>query len=139
MVKANILTIDLLTSDIASLIQEDLDSVSNIEVPIAIGSFTGIKMLSGLGPNVKIKISSSGNVETDLRSEFIEEGINQTIHRIYLQINCNVNILTPIKSLESSISNQVLLAENVIIGQIPGTYYNFEGIENVQETLETIK
>lgn len=139
MIKANILTIDLLTSDIAYLIQEDLNKTPNSEVLMAIGSFTGIKMLSGVGPNIKIKISSSGNVETDLKSEFIEKGINQTVHRIYLQINCNVNILTPIKSIERSISNQVLLAENVIIGQIPSTYYNLEGIENVQETLETIR
>ncbi len=96
-------------------------------------------MLSGLEPRIKMKISSSGNVSTDLRSEFIEKGINQTMHRIYLQIDCNVNILTPVKTIEKSISNQVLLAENVIIGQIPSTYYNLEGIENVKETLETIK
>ena len=139
MIKANIFTIDLLTSDIASLIQEDIDNSKTSEVPISIGSFTGVKMLSGVGPSVKIKISSSGNVATDLRSEFIEKGINQTIHRIYLQIDCNVNILTPVKSIERNISNQVLLAENVIIGQIPSNYYNLEGIENMKETLETIK
>lgn len=139
MIKANIFTIDLLTSDIASLIQEDLDNSKTSEVPISIGSFTGVKILSGVGPNIKIKISSSGNVTTDLRSEFIEKGINQTIHRIYLQIDCNVDILTPVKSIGSNISNQVLLAENVIIGQIPSTYYNLEGMENVKETLETIK
>lgn len=139
MIKANIFTIDLLTSDIASLIQEDIDNSKTSEVPISIGSFTGVKMLSGVGPNIKIKIASSGNVSTDLRSEFIEKGINQTIHRIYLQIDCNVNILTPVKSIERNISNQVLLAENIIIGQIPSTYYNLEGIENMKETLETIK
>ena len=139
MIKANIFTIDLLTSDIASLIQQDIDNSKTAEIPLSIGSFTGVKMLSEIGPNIKIKIASSGNVATDLRSEFIEKGINQTIHRIYLQIDCNVNILTPIKSIERTISNQVLLAENVIIGQIPSTYYNLEGIENVKETLETIK
>ncbi len=139
MIKANIFTIDLLTSDIAALIQEDIDKSSSSEVPINIGSFTGIKILSGIGPNIKIKISSSGNVATDLRSEFIEKGINQTIHRVYLQIDCSVNILTPMKSIERTISNQVLLAENVIIGQIPSTYYNLDGIESVKETLETIK
>ena len=139
MIKANVFIIDLLTSDIVSLIQKDLDNSKKSEVSIALGSFFGNKMLAGLGPRIKIQISSGGNVVTDLRSEFIARGINQTLHRIYLQIDCNINILTPIKPIQKSISNQVLLAENVIVGQIPSTYYNLEGIENVKETLETIK
>ena len=81
----------------------------------------------------------AGNINTDLRSEFISQGINQTVHRIYLQIECEVNILTPINTLQESISNQVLLAENVIVGQIPSSYYNLEGFDTVQDTLETIK
>ena len=75
----------------------------------------------------------------DLKSEFISQGINQTLHRIYLQINCEVNILTPISDLHENITNQVLLAENMIIGQIPSSYYNLEGFEKPQDTLETIK
>lgn len=92
------------------------------------GSFTGVKLLSGRGPAIKIKISSNGNVKTDLRSEFISKGINQTLHRIYLQVDCEVSILTPFKNIDKSISNQILIAENVIVGEIPGTYYNLEGL-----------
>ena len=73
-------------------------------------------------------ISSIGNVETDLRSEFTSKGINQTLHRVYLQVDCEVSILTPFKDLDKKISNQVLLLENVIVGQIPNTYYNIQGM-----------
>ena len=69
-----------------------------------------------------------GNVETNLRSEFSSAGINQTLHRIYLEIKCNVTILTPFETIEEQIVNQVLLIEGVIIGEIPDTYYNLEGL-----------
>ena len=92
------------------------------------GSFTGFKLFSGEGPKIKIKISTIGDVETDLRSEFKSAGINQTIHRIYLQIDCEINILTPYNTISESISNQVLIAENIIVGKIPEAYYNLEGM-----------
>ena len=53
---------------------------------------------------------------TDLKSEFVSQGSNQTLHRVYLQVECNVNILTPFEVTKTNISNQVLLLENVIVG-----------------------
>ena len=102
------------------------------------GSFTGIKLLSGRGPGIKIRISTVGNVETDLKSEFEAQGINQTLHRIHLQVKCEVSILTPFKDITKDITNQVLIMENVIIGTVPNTYYNIEGI-NTNEALEFIE
>jgi hypothetical protein len=78
---------------------------------------------------IKIVVLSIGNVETDLRSEFIAQGINQTLHRVYLQIKCEVKILTPFNIITQSIDNQVLLLENVIVGHVPNTYYNLDGID----------
>ena len=95
-------------------------------------------MLSGKGPGVPIRISSIGNVETDLRSEFKEQGINQTLHRVYLQVVCEVSILTPYNDINEKISNQVLIAENVIVGRIPNTYYNLEGM-NTNSAIEVIE
>ena len=80
---------------------------------------------------------TDGTVETDLRSEFKEAGINQTLHRIYLEVKCKVNILTPYDTITETIYNQVLLVEGVIIGNIPETYYNLEGL-NSDQNLEAI-
>ena len=82
----------------------------------------------GRGPNVNIKMEVIGNLETDLKSEFKASGINQTLHRIYLEIKCNVIILTPFQTIEEPVINQVLLAEGVIVGEVPNSYYNLEGI-----------
>ena len=102
------------------------------------GSLTGLKLMSGKGPGIKIRISTIGNVKTDLKSEFVSKGINQTLHRIYLQVDYEVSILTPFDDITQSISNQVLLAENVIIGNIPNTYYNLNGLESTRDSLEVI-
>lgn len=76
---------------------------------------------------------TEGTVETDLKSEFKDAGINQTMHRIYLDVKCNVNILTPYNTITETITNQVLLTEGVIIGNIPDTYYNLEGLNSDQK------
>lgn len=96
-------------------------------------------MLSGRGPGVKIRISSIGNIETDLESEFTSQGINQTLHRIYVDVSCNVKVLTPFKDIERNITNKVLLAENVIVGNIPDTYYNLEGLNGTSDALEMVE
>lgn len=103
------------------------------------GSFTGIKLLAGKGPGVKIQISPVGSVETDLRSEFTSQGINQTLHRVYLDVKCKVNILTPFKDIEKEIVNQVLLVENIIVGRIPETYYNLEGLNAESDAMEVMQ
>lgn len=139
MIKSNVFTINEIISDVANNIQEQLDKKGKDNISIALGSFTGIKFLSGLGPDIKITISPVGNVETDLRSEFTAQGINQTLHRIYLQVKCEVSIVTPFESITKEIYNQVLLAENVIVGNIPNTYYNLEGINSNSEALEVVE
>ena len=139
MIKANVVPINEIISDVANRIQEQLDQKGREDVEIALGSFTGFKLLAGRGPGIKIRISSIGNVETDLRSEFISQGINQTLHRVYLQVKCRVSILTPFNDIEQEITNQVLLAENVIVGNIPSTYYNLEGLNGKSDALELVE
>ncbi len=129
MINANVFVINQIQSYLSSYIQNAMDNNSSSTVRLALGSFTGIKMLSGIGTDIKIKLSSAGRINTNLKSEFEAQGINQTIHRIYLQLECKVDVLTPFNTIEQNISNQVLLAENVILGQVPDTYYNLQGME----------
>ena len=137
MIKSNVGPINQIISDVAKNIQNEIDEKGNDNVSIPVGSFTGFKLLAGRGPNIPIKISSMGNVETELKSEFSSQGINQTLHRVYLQVDCEVSILTPYDSITETITNQVLIAENVIIGKIPETYYNFEGL-NESDAIEVM-
>ena len=138
MIKSNIIPINEIISDVAIKIQEEINKRGRENIEIALGSFTGFKLLAGRGPGIKIVISSIGNVETNLKSEFSSQGINQTLHRVYLEVKCEVSILTPFKDLKQNIVNQVLLKQNVIVSNIPNTYYNLEGLEN-KDALEMVE
>lgn len=138
MISANIIPINEIISDIAVKIQEELNKTENGTFGIKMGSMTGSRLFSGRGPTIEIKMTTIGNLDTDLKSEFTSAGINQTLHKIYLQVECQVAVLTPFHTIEETIKNQVLLEEVVIVGTTPNTYYNFEGIskENVLEVIE---
>lgn len=138
MIKSNVYAINEIISDVAVKIQNEIEKRGREDIEIALGSFTGFKLLAGKGPGVPIRISSIGNVETDIRSEFTAKGINQTLHRIYLQVECEISILTPYEDITQKIANQVLIAENVIVGKIPSTYYNLEGI-NTNSAIDVIE
>lgn len=137
LISANIITVNQIISDIPILIQKELQKEENNKFYLKLGSFTGSKFFAGRGPDIEIKMDVNGNVETDLKSEFSSAGINQTLHRIYLEVRCEVSILTPFHTIERQIVNQVLLVEGVIVGEIPDTYYNLEGITQGQ-SLEVI-
>ena len=124
LVSANVLVINQITSDIAMDVQKVLENYENGKVKLPLGILSGNKLIAGSLPDVKIKLATAGNVVTDLKSEFVSQGTNQTLHRVYLQIDCNINVLTPYDVTKTSIQNQVLLLENVIVGDFGalGTY-----------------
>ena len=128
MLEANMKNINLVISNITEKIQKEINNSQNEELYISSGSFTGVSLLSGRGPKIPIKISTIGNVNTELKSEFFSKGVNQTIHRLYLKINCEISILTPFNTINEEINNQFIIAENIIVGNLPQTYYDLEGL-----------
>ena len=124
LIQANTATINSITSDIPIRIIDKLKNNSNSNIYIHLGSIFGFKIFSGVGPKITAKIANTGNTETTLKSEFTAQGINQTLHCVYLEISLDVNILTPYKVINSRIVNQVLIAESIIVGNVPSSYYN---------------
>ena len=138
MLESNMKNINIVISDVANRIQRSINNTKAQDVSISLGSFTGISILSGRGIKVQIKISTIGNVKTNVRSEFISKGINQTLHRLYLDIESEISVLTPFNTINESIKNQLILAENIIVGEIPETYYDLDGMtsDDVMEVMQ---
>ena len=139
MISANMIIVNEIISDVAVKIQEEMEKEENATFQLKLGSFLGSKLLAGRGPEIEIKMQTKRNVETDLRSEFTSAGINQTLHKIYLEVKCKVSVLTPFHTIEEEITNQVLLAESVIMGTTPNTYYNLEGLTGQEDAMEVIE
>ena len=126
MLKTDIVMINKIASDIAIEIQKELDEIEKQSIEIPLGALTGNPYFAGSGPNFKIKIISAGDITTDIKTEFKAAGINQTMYRIYLNLECKVSILTSYKTINKTITNQVLLVETVIMGEVPETYLELE-------------
>ena len=67
MIKLNIIPVNEIISDVALRTQNELNSIDSTQIGIRLGSFFGIKLFSGMGPKINIRISSIGNVETNLK------------------------------------------------------------------------
>ena len=137
-IKSNVVPINNMISDLTEAIQNRFNEVENTQIEIPVGNLFGTYYFSGIGPSIPAKVRTSGTLDTEVKSEFIAKGINQTLHRIYVNFECYVKIVTPIKNFEKKITNQVIIAEHVIVGNIPNSYYNLEGMSGVDDVLNVI-
>ena len=99
-----------------------LNELVKSPITISLGAFTGIPIFSGLGPKIPINIYPYGDIGCVFESRFVSAGINQTQHKIYLNVSCIINVILPFNHLKVNTSSEVLICESVIIGEIPDTY-----------------
>ena len=113
--KTDVTIINKIASNIALEIQKELNELEKQNIKIPLGALSGNKYLAGVGPNINIQVITAKNILTEIKNEFESKGINQTIYRIYLELSCNVSIVTQHKTIEDKITNQILLVETVIV------------------------
>lgn len=131
MIKANSPQINKIAREIANLAQANLDSLGTQEIQISAGTFTGLALLMGFGPDVTIKITPIGTATCDFVSYFQSAGINQTLHKIYIDVYADVSIVTPIDQPTIQVKAEVLVCENMIVGEIPDTFLNMKSISEM--------
>ncbi|MBQ2713410.1 MAG: sporulation protein YunB [Clostridia bacterium] len=116
-IKAN-----LLARQITNHAQTQLDSVTSTGVEIHLGAFTGITVLASWGPLVKVGLSPIGTVTATFKSEFVSAGINQTVHKIFINLQSSVFVVLPTSSPKIDAHTEVLITETLVVGEIPSTY-----------------
>lgn len=124
LLQVNTRPLNNMISDITNDIQVSLNDNEIVNSYIPFGSITGVKWVSGLGPKIPLEIALSGTIQTKIRNDFSAAGINQTLHRLYLDITCNISILTPYETIETQVTNELILSENIIVGDVPDVYMN---------------
>ncbi len=121
-INTNIKTANLLKANIAKKVQQEIANLSTQKISIPAGTFTGVDLLSGRGPSIPLQITLSGNVVIQIKSEFSSAGINQTNHKIFLDVSTNIYALIPGYPVTTAIQTNILIAETVIVGDIPDYY-----------------
>lgn len=139
LIEANSTAINEITTMINANIQREFDKIPRVKVFINMGTISGISMLKNIEPRFEIELESAGNIKSIIRTEFNSVGINQTHHKIYLKIDARVGIQTPISTFGKNIESEVLISEAIIVGEVPDTYYNLEGMEEKEDTYNFIE
>lgn len=131
MIQANSLEINNLSKDLAQTTEKRIIEFGTKGVSIPIGSFTGIPLLVGVGPQIKLNVTPIGSVTCSFSSKFDSAGINQTIHRIYVTVNAKVGIVMPLYSRRFDAHQEVLICESIIVGQVPEVYLNSDQLDTL--------
>lgn len=107
---------------IINKVNDALEKFNSQYVYISSGSLSGIVWLSSRGPNIPIKISSKGHAKSEIVSSLQEAGINQTLHKIHINVEAIVVGFLPFHSTEVKANSSCMLSESLIVGKVPQHY-----------------
>ena len=123
--RSNVAEVNRMQGRIADEILLRLSEVSTSELEIPLGTLTGSALLAGRGPSLYVRMQAVGSANAVFRNQFTAAGINQTRHQIFLDVDVYMSILLPGMKTSTKISNEIAVAETVIVGGVPDTYTYF--------------
>ena len=133
---ANTTAINLLKSCVSTAILQRVNEKEHITISVPLGTLLGCHYFTGRGPLVDIPIAVSGSVLTDMKSEFTSVGINQTRHRLVLDVKTQLFMAIPTVHTSVSVNSSFIITESILLGKIPDAYTVVENID--EETVGEI-
>lgn len=133
--QAKSLVVNKLSRDLVSTSQSKLDIIGEQGIGIPMGSLSGVPLFMGKGPELRLKLFPIGAISCSYKSVFSQAGINQTNHRIYVNINSSVTVILPISSRQVSTTTQLLICESVIVGKVPETYLHSASLDEMMNLI----
>ncbi len=125
--KTNMSEVNRLKTDILNLINDEILALDTSDIGIPIGSLFLPELLAGKGPGIPVHILSIRNSDASFYSSFTEAGINQTLQQLTMDVSVDVAVLILGKTDHFTVSSQVVVAETVIVGQVPETFFQTGG------------
>lgn len=125
--KTNMSEVNRLKTDILNIINDEILALDTTDLGVPIGSFILPEFLAGKGPSIPVHILSIRNSDASFTSNFTEAGINQTLHQLNMQVSVDVAVLVLGTTNYFTVSSQVVVAETIIVGQVPDTFLQTGG------------
>ena len=132
--KTNMSEVNRLKTDILNIINDEILQIDTEDLGIASGNLILPEIFAGKGPRIPVQIISIRNSDASFSSTFSQAGINQTLHKLNMHVCVDVTVLVLGKSESYTVSSQVVVAETVIVGQVPDTFLQTGGIYGDKET-----
>lgn len=118
-ISADTIVLNKLSSEIAIRCNERLEELGAKGIEVPLGWMTDKSVYYNLGPKITIEMEPLGNIESSYESVFESAGINQTRHKIYLNVKAKIKIIIPMYTKEFDVDAQIPLSETIIVGEIP--------------------
>ena len=125
--KTNMSEINRLKTDILNIINDEILALDTSDIGIPLGSFFLPELLSGRGPVIPVYVLSIRNSDAAFSSNFVQAGINQTLHQLIMLVSVDVSVLTLGHTSSFTITSEVVIAETVIVGSVPNTFLQTGG------------
>ncbi len=125
--KTNMSEVNRLKTDILNIINDEILAMDTSELGIPLGSLLLPEALSGKGPDIPVQIISIRNSDASFESYFTEAGINQTLQQLTMNVSVDVSILVLGDTESFTVTSQVVVAETIIVGQVPDTFLQTGG------------
>ena len=125
--KTNMSEVNRLKTDILNLINDEILALDTMDIGIPLGSLILPQFFSGKGPHIPVHILSIRNSDASFVSNFSQAGINQTLHQLTMVVSIDVAMLVLGKTGSFTITSEVVVAETVIVGQVPQTFLQTGG------------
>lgn len=128
LMQPNLQLVNEFTTGVIMTIQENLESLKEEEIRIPIAQALGFQVLAALGPRMSVWMVPMGVVRPpQIIDTFESAGINQTRHKIYMNVVIEVQILVPFVHKRLRVESQVPVTEVTIIGKVPQIYVGMDG------------
>lgn len=124
-ISSNMARINALSARILDRVVGATDN-RTLTVEIPLGNLTGISLLMGRGPRVPVQIITLTSSRVEFNNSIVTAGINQTKHQINLEVKVDISILIPWATESAQVVTEVLIADTIVVGQVPETYFNLQ-------------
>ena len=125
--KTNMSEVNRLKTDILNIINDEILALDHSDIGIPLGSLFFPEIFSGKGPAIPVHILSIRNSDANFVSHFSQAGINQTMHRLNMEVSIDVAVLVLGQTSSFSVTSEVVVAETIIVGDVPQTYLQTGG------------
>ena len=127
----------LLQNTITTSVAQEFDSgLISEKIYVPLGSLLPGLLFSGLGPELTVEVLTVGNISAQFDNEFFDQGINQTLHRVVLTVTAELSLLLPGGVYTYTDETKMVLAETVLLGQVPDSYSNFGQFDSVKDAYD---
>ena len=125
--KTNMGEINRLKTETLALINQEILDMDSSALGVPIGSLVLPELFAGRGFSIPIEILTIRNSDASFSSCFSQAGINQTLQQMKMDVFVDVTVLILGSTESFTVTSQVVVAETIIVGQVPNTYLQTGG------------